>query len=318
MINSLKRGSPVYRRFVEVLGVIVLLTLFTGPVRSEQTRRPARLVVAHEPTKIVAGAPFTIDVLSRESLRSLKGSWLGREVFFEFVAGRGRWMALAGASLDTKPGGHPLLLTGSYRRGGEFTQSVTIEVAHIAYPSSALSVARKYTEPDPETAERISREQALKKEILAAMTLQRQWSGGFIAPIDSVTTEQFGTQRTFNGTVQSVHQGLDYRASEGTPIRVINTGTVILARDLFFEGNCVVVDHGQGLLSLYFHLSSMNISEGDHLEKGQVLGQSGATGRVTAAHLHLAVRWQGTYLDPARLLKLRQYQGPPIEHPRNQ
>jgi murein DD-endopeptidase MepM/ murein hydrolase activator NlpD len=186
----------------------------------------------------------------------------------------------------------------------EFTQSVTIDVAHIAYSSSALSVARKYTEPDAATAERIVGEQALKKEILAAMTPRRQWSGDFIAPLDSVTTEHFGTQRTFNGAVQSVHQGLDYRASEGTPVRAINTGTVILARDLFFEGNCVVIDHGQGLLSLYFHLSSMNTGEGDAVEKGQILGHSGATGRVTAAHLHLAIRWQGAYLDPARLLKL--------------
>jgi murein DD-endopeptidase MepM/ murein hydrolase activator NlpD len=287
-----------------IASLVMFVTALSGTAIAEQVARPMALVVTHEPATIVVGAPFTIDVQAREPLLSLKGSWLGREVFFEFEAQRGRWIAFAGASLDTKPGAHPLLLSGSSRSGVEFTQSVTLDVAHAAYASSALRVARKFTEPDAETAARIAREQALKKEVLGALTSRRQWSGNFMAPIDSVTTEPFGTQRTFNGAVQSVHQGLDYRASEGTPVRAANSGTVILARDLFFEGNCVVIDHGQGLLSLYFHLSSMAIKEGDPVERGQMVGHSGGTGRVTGPHLHLAIRWQGAYLDPARLLKL--------------
>jgi murein DD-endopeptidase MepM/ murein hydrolase activator NlpD len=154
------------------------------------------------------------------------------------------------------------------------------------------------------TLERIHKEQALKQQVFAHKSPLRLWRGSFVVPLVSIVTEPFGTARTFNGAVQSVHQGLDYRAERGTPISAMNSGTILLARDLFFEGNIVVIDHGQGLLSLYLHLSEIGVKEGDQVERGQVVGKTGATGRVTAPHLHVAVRWQGIYLDPARLLKL--------------
>jgi murein DD-endopeptidase MepM/ murein hydrolase activator NlpD len=88
-------------------------------------------------------------------------------------------------------------------------------------------------------------------------------------------------------------------------VAALNRGTVLLARPLFFEGNCVVLDHGQGLLTLYLHLSEIRVKEGDHVERGEELGLSGATGRATGAHLHVAVRWQGVYLNPATLFALR-------------
>ena len=114
----------------------------------------------------------------------------------------------------------------------------------------------------------------------------------------------FGTARVFNGVKKSQHTGLDFRVSTGTPIHATNHGTVILARPLYFEGNCVMVDHGQGLLTMYLHLSEFKVKEGDQVQAGQVLGLSGGTGRATAPHLHFAVRWRGEYLDPATLLEL--------------
>jgi murein DD-endopeptidase MepM/ murein hydrolase activator NlpD len=108
----------------------------------------------------------------------------------------------------------------------------------------------------------------------------------------------------FNGVKKSQHEGLDYHATIGTTVRATNRGTVILAQNLYFEGNCVVLDHGQGLLTLYLHLSEIKVKEGDTVERSQVLGASGSTGRVTAPHLHFAVRWHGLYLDPETLLKL--------------
>jgi murein DD-endopeptidase MepM/ murein hydrolase activator NlpD len=97
---------------------------------------------------------------------------------------------------------------------------------------------------------------------------------------------------------------LDFRVTTGTPVHASNAGTVILARPLYFEGNCVAVDHGQGLITLYFHLSEFKVKEGDKIDRGQVLALSGGTGRSTAPHLHFALRWQGEYLNPATLLKL--------------
>src|SRR5215468_7874521 len=122
--------------------------------------------------------------------------------------------------------------------------------------------------------------------------------------LDLPVKNAFGTERVFNGQVESQHQGLDFAAPAGTPVVAVNSGTIILARQMFFEGNCVVVDHGQGLMSLYLHLSGFNVKEGDSVRKGQQIGVSGGSGRATGPHLHLAIRWQGVYLDPALLLKL--------------
>ena len=97
---------------------------------------------------------------------------------------------------------------------------------------------------------------------------------------------------------------MDFRVPSGTPVAAMNDGTVLLARPLFYEGNFVVIDHGQGLLTLYLHLSEFKVKEGERLKRGQQIGLSGGTGRATGPHLHVAVRWQGMYLDPARLMQL--------------
>ena len=111
-------------------------------------------------------------------------------------------------------------------------------------------------------------------------------------------------RRTFNGKLASIHRGLDYHAKEGTPIQAANAGTVVLARELFYEGNCVIIDHGQQFMTLYMHLSHIQVSEGEKVKQGQQIGLSGATGRATGPHLHVAARWQGAYLDPAQLWML--------------
>ncbi len=288
------------------LRLCLLLALVSPQLSAGQTGQssPLRLSVEWEPATLFVGAPFLLRVASSQPIESLKGSWLGREIFFEFDPRSGRWSGLAGVGLETAPGSHQLSLTGESVAGGRVLLRQSLAVTRAAYRSSALSVPRRYTEPDAATTARIAEEQALKKEVFARISPARQWGGVFLAPLEGVTTEPFGTQRTFNREVQSVHQGLDYRAGSGTPIRVMNNGTVILARELFFEGNCVVVDHGQGLLSLYLHLSELKVKEGESVRKAQIMGLSGATGRVTAPHLHVAIRWQGVYLDPARLLRL--------------
>jgi murein DD-endopeptidase MepM/ murein hydrolase activator NlpD len=152
---------------------------------------------------------------------------------------------------------------------------------------------------------KIAEDKTQKQAAFGKSDPQRQWSGNFTAPVDAPISDTFGTQRTINGKVQSTHQGLDYAAGSGTPVAAVNAGTVLLAGPLFFEGNCVVVDHGQGLQTIYMHLSQFAVKPGDHVGRGQNLGLVGGTGRATGPHLHLAVRWHGEYLDPAALLKLR-------------
>ena len=165
-----------------------------------------------------------------------------------------------------------------------------------------MTVAKKFTEPSPEELERIQQDKTVKQDVFRHTDPKREWSGKFRAPVDARISDVFGTRRTFNGKVQSMHQGLDYAVPQGTPISATNAGTVLLASPLYFEGNCVVLDHGQGLLTLYLHMSEIKVKAGDRVKRGQELGLSGGTGRATGPHLHLAVRWQGVYLNPATLL----------------
>ena len=165
-------------------------------------------------------------------------------------------------------------------------------------------MAPKFVEPGPDELAQIKAEVELKSKIFAASAAEPLWSGDFRAPVHAPPTDSFGTRRTFNGKLASVHKGMDFRAATGTPVRAGNSGVVVLARPLYYEGNCVVIDHGLGLFTISMHLSRIDVHEGQHVVMGQLIGLSGATGRVTGPHLHWAVRWQNAYLDPAKMLRM--------------
>jgi murein DD-endopeptidase MepM/ murein hydrolase activator NlpD len=214
---------------------------------------------------------------------------------------------LAGVPFETAPGKYSLELTAERATSKTpLTFTRTFAVARASYPqiNVELTVEKKFTEPSPEQQEQIAEGVKIKQDYLGRVTPSREWDGKFAAPADAATSDVYGSQRIFNGMAQRPHWGLDFRVPTGTPVAAMNSGTVLLARFLYFEGNCVVIDHGQGLLTLYFHLSEFKVKEGDAVTRGQLIGLSGGTGRATGPHLHVAVRWQGTYLDPARLLQL--------------
>ena len=130
---------------------------------------------------------------------------------------------------------------------------------------------------------RIEEEQQVKKEVFASSAKEPEWHGAFEAPADVPTSGVFGSFRLYNGVKRNQHTGLDFRVPTGTPVHASNAGTVILARPLYFEGNCVAVDHGQGLITLYFHLSEFKVKEGEKVNRGQLVALSGGTGRLHCA-----------------------------------
>jgi murein DD-endopeptidase MepM/ murein hydrolase activator NlpD len=255
------------------------------------------------PEHLVNGAPLLFEVKTPSTVTALTGAWLGHSITFA-AEPSGEWFAVAGISLETEPGTYPLELTGVTRDGQKLHFEQKFPVGSEKYLTVELTVPTKFTEPSKEQLEIIQRDQEIKKKTFAEVSPERGWVGRFLPPVDAPTSDVFGTRRVFNGVTKSVHQGLDYRVPAATPVSAVNAGTVILARPLYFEGNCVVIDHGQGLLTLYLHLSEFKVKEGDVVKRGQLIGLSGATGRATGPHLHIAVRWQGTYLNPAVLLGL--------------
>ena len=279
------------------LGILVLL-IFSG-------RSIAYAVVTWQPAKLVNGSPILFQVSADSATRAISGTWLGHDVTLARVGNGKLWYALAGVPLETAPGTYDLNLTETQARGKTLRVVQKIKVGRAVYPKITVTVAKQYTQPNPQQVKEAQADKDLKQKTFGALTPEKLWSGPFVPPVSAGISDVFGTARVFNQQVQSRHQGLDYAVGAGTPVHAVNRGTVILARPLYFEGSCVVVDHGQGLLSLYLHLSEFRVKEGDEVEPGQLIGLSGGSGRASGPHLHLAIRWQGVYLNPAILVKLK-------------
>ena len=275
-----------------------LLALSLAP--SQAHAQPAALTLT--PALVESGSPELIRV-DALATANLEGEWLGRKL--EFFRGRDgqAWFALAGVDVEA-PAGPSMLRIVVHTGSDALDLSRTIEIHPAHYRTSSLSVAPKFVEPGPEALQQIEAEHQLKEKVFAASSLEPLWSGSFRAPVTAPSTTNFGARRIFNGKLASIHKGLDFRAATGTPVRAGNSGVVVLARPFYYEGNCVIIDHGLGLFTLSMHLSRIDVEEGQRVVTGDRLGLSGATGRVTGPHLHWAVRWQGAYLDPAKLLRL--------------
>ena len=297
-------------RFAILVAAILLGALPLGaleiPASKPERTASGSWSVSWQPPRLLNGSPIVFRVTSPERLKSLSGKWLTHELFFSSSdSGDKVWYGIAGASLETRPGNYSLTLTGVTTNRKELTFEKQVTVAKGKYHSIVANVPKQYTEPSPQQLQTVNQDKVLKENRFARVTPEREWKGDFRPPVKAQISDVFGTSRTFNGRVQSVHQGLDYAVPEGTPVAALNSGTVLLAQSLFFEGNCVVLDHGQGLLTLYMHLSKIEVKEGDHIASGQKIGLSGGTGRATGPQLHVAVRWQGVYLNPATLLSLQ-------------
>jgi len=262
-------------------------------------------VIQWQPVKLVNGSPVIFQVVPPARLTRLSAKWLEHDVFFTYDAASKSWYGIAGISLETRSGIYPLELKGTTSPGTEISFVRKFAVRPAKYPNVAVTVAKRYTEPSPEQLEHIHQDKTVKQDVFRQTDPKREWLGKFRPPVEARVSDVFGTRRTFNGKVQSMHQGLDYAVPQGTPVSAANAGTVLLASPLYFEGNCVVLDHGQGLLTLYLHLSEIQVKAGERVKSGQEIGLSGGTGRATGPHLHLAVRWEGVYLNPATLLTLK-------------
>jgi len=258
-------------------------------------------VVSLTPAVVEAGSPELI-VISTPHAKSISGEWLGHKL--EFFERGEKWIALAGVDVEGPVGPSALRISARVGNGDPLDLSQTIEIHPAHYRTGALNVPPKFVEPPPEEQKVIATDADIKAKVFSSSALEPLWHGNFRAPVLAQPTDSFGTRRMFNGKLASIHKGMDFRAAKGTVVRASNSGVVVLARPLYYEGNCVIIDHGLGLYTLSMHFSRIDVREGLRVAAGDKLGLSGATGRVTGPHLHWAVRWEGAYLDPAKLLKL--------------
>jgi murein DD-endopeptidase MepM/ murein hydrolase activator NlpD len=184
----------------------------------------------------------------------------------------------------------------------EKTVVANFSVSVKEFPSEQLNVDQKRVFLSKKDQARVQKEQIFLNGVYASSPTQPLFTEGFSLPIEADVTSIYGSRRIFNGRKQTQHLGTDFRAAVGLPIKTANAGRVVVARDLFFTGSTVTVDHGLGVFTIYGHLSKINVVEGEYVPKGTVIGLSGKSGRVTGPHLHWGVKVNGQFIEGESLV----------------
>jgi murein DD-endopeptidase MepM/ murein hydrolase activator NlpD len=239
---------------------------------------------------------------SEAGTQAMEFRWENRKIPLVQIADQ--WQSVIGVDLDAKPGEHQAELVVTFQNGRVERRAVIVNVGKTDFPTTELQVEDKYVELSPQNQRRSAREAKELEQIYALMTPEILWTKPFQVPIAGRTGSNFGHRRIFNGQPRAPHAGSDLKASTGTPVHATNRGRVVLAKNLFFTGNTVILDHGLGIYTLYAHLSRIDVKLSDVVNEDQQLGLAGATGRVTGAHLHWAARIQGARVDPFSLLSI--------------
>lgn len=219
------------------------------------------------------------------------------------VKGAGAYFALLGIPYHTEPGAKTLKLKYSDPHGYQ-TRPISFDVVAGKYRTDVLKVDSRRVNPNKKDRKRANREHQEVKHIYASGSKQRLWKGSFQLPVDNEISSSFGNRRVFNGKLKSYHNGLDFRSPQGTPIYASNSGIVRVAKDLFYSGNAVVIDHGTDIFTIYAHLSKIKVAAGQRIEKGQRIGLTGATGRVSGPHLHWGVKVDGIAVNPLQFVEV--------------
>lgn len=250
------------------------------------------------------GEVVRVMVQSNSTLQSVHAQFSGAKYTFGFNPNTDQYMALIGLDLELKPGTYPILITAVYSDGHSAKINREIRIVAKEFPVKKLRVDEKYVTPPPEVLDRIREESVLLNTIYDIFSLQWLGEGSFIVPCPGKVAPNFGERRIFNDQPRSPHGGVDISSPYGTPVVASNSGRIVLASHLYYAGKTVIIDHGLGVFTLYVHLSKFRVKRGNFVKKGDVVGEVGATGRVTGPHLHWGVKIQGSRIDPFSLLYL--------------
>ncbi|MFQ5683923.1 MAG: M23 family metallopeptidase [Candidatus Binatia bacterium] len=253
-----------------------------------------------EPLEVFQGGVVEVRV-SGEEVGGVKGRFRNQEIPF-FRSEGGPYMALLGVDLEEQPGRLGITIEGRTRSGTRKKQPITLRVKKKGFAREKITVPAAFDHFDGATLQRIQKEGARIAQIWKISSPQRWWKGRFIAPVPGKITSPFGLHRVVNGLPRSRHGGVDLKAALGTSIVAANDGRVVLLDNLFFTGKSIVLDHGGGLYTMYFHLSKFLVDAHALVRKGDLMGLAGMTGRVTGPHLHWGVRLNGARIDPMELL----------------
>jgi murein DD-endopeptidase MepM/ murein hydrolase activator NlpD len=229
--------------------------------------------------------------------------WMGNKVFLVANAQKTEWYGYLVADLTAKPGHYRVLVR---MPGSGKEKQVELEISKKNYGVRRLTLPKNMVDLDSQTLQRVKKESKRMKGLWEATPSPPLWRGPFIRPVPGKVVGTFGQRSIINGQPRSPHSGVDLKSERGAPVMAVNRGLVVLTGDHFFTGLTVVIDHGGGILSMYFHLDRIAVQQGERVKKGHIIGLVGSTGRVTGPHLHWGMRINGDRIDPLRLVALSQ------------
>ena len=237
------------------------------------------------------GSLLLAEIRSPKPLAELAATWDEKQVpFWQETPAPPKSLdvhrALVGVDLE-KPSGTYNFKLSAKADSGAVSCTAAITVTAGKFPTERLKVAPNFVEPNPEQLAKAEEDRKKLRQLFATVTPEKLWTGAFRIPLDGVSTGgNFGRRRVLNGQPGSPHSGVDFPSPTGTPVHAAQRGRVVLAEELYFSGNTVLIDHGLGLYTLYGHFSEIDVKPDDMVDAGAVIGKVGATGRVTGPHLH--------------------------------
>lgn len=281
--------------FLAFLGAVAGCVAAVPGVEAVELIKPAETLFQGEVGRIVLRG------VASES--NVEGFWLGQRLGF-FQVAEDEHVCLLGVDLGLAPGAYPLEIRIRDPEGRETgSWSTSLKVARKDYGLERLRLPEEMVTLDAPTLKRVRKEQALFSSLWGERSNERYWKRAFLSPVSGKLLSGFGRRRIINGEPRSPHSGVDLRAASGEPVQAANGGVVVLVGEFFFSGKSVVIDHGLGLYTMYFHLSAVKVKEGDRIRRGTVIGLAGATGRASGPHLHWGARLDRARIDPQLLLE---------------
>jgi murein DD-endopeptidase MepM/ murein hydrolase activator NlpD len=249
------------------------------------------------------GGVCLVRVSGPVSLKSIRGEFHGERFPIAFNKETRTYEGLIGIDMSTSPATYEIKVIATDEDNRVYSSTLPLRVEKVDFGTQTLSLPPSMVDLDAKTLERVNQEARRLQALFQTFRNERLWEGVFIRPVEGEIVAGFGLNRIINGRQRSQHTGVDLRAEEGTPVLACNHGAVVFVDELFFSGKSVILDHGWGLYSMYFHLSEPLVQEGNHVRTGTILGRVGSTGRSTGPHLHWGIRINGARVDPFALLK---------------
>jgi hypothetical protein len=294
--------SAKTKKRISVLILSILCVLLGAPYAAADGRT---IQAAIAPQNIKQGSAGRVSVRCRQEPSNVSFVWAEHEFLcYQDIGDPLLFRGIVPVDMDEQQGRKAISVTAMFSDGTKESRECFFYVAKEDFPVQRLTLPESQVTLSEKNLKRYHHERGLVKKAFARGADDKIWSGGFMQPVEGRISTPFGVRRFLNGKPRSSHSGIDIAVPKGTPVAAAARGKVALTGDHFFSGNSVFIDHGMGIFTMYFHLSSIDVQPGERVDIGQTIGRAGSTGRSTGPHLHWGVRVRDQRIDPLSLISL--------------